>query len=131
MHIFKVIKPSHQLRKVTEKHKEYYQHCSLVSTKPVVVLLGLLLIPSLSNNIINDSAEGVLVSPCVICHTRGFYPTPLTIYQNSGKVCFWGITIYPATKLLCKYKHNSEIWIKVVKFREFVRNKKKRVLTVR
>ena len=91
-----------------------------------MVSLGLLLIPSPSNNIINDSAEGVLVSPCVICHTRGFYPTPFTIYQNSGKVCFWGITINPATKLLCKYKHNSEIWIKVVKFREFVRNKKKK-----
>ena len=77
-------------KKSYRSHKKYYQHCSLPS-----------------DNIINDSVEGVLVSPFVICHTRGFYPTPSTIYQNNGKICLWGVTINAATKLLCKYKHNT------------------------
>ena len=72
-----------------------------------MVFLGLLLIRSPSNNIINDSAEGVLVSPCLIYHTRGFLPITSTIYQNSRNVCFWGDTINAATKLMCKYKHNT------------------------
>ena len=72
-----------------------------------MVFLELLLIPSPNDNTIIDSAEGVLVSHRVICHTRGFYQTTSTIHQNNGKFCSWGVTINPATKLQCKYKHYS------------------------
>ena len=79
-----------------------------MTRKHVVVFLGLLLIPSPKGNIIYIylylSAEGVLVSPRVMC----FYPTPSTIYENNGKFCFWGVKKTHDKKMQIQTQIDSE-----------------------